>query len=192
LSAISPPSPATSHRLPPNPRRSFSIPSAFSQYLCVSMPHRIKRFRTLPSSVSCKPCICHSYENCRVCTNNSHFGSQRPPDPPSERTGREFASSERTTRFFSGDSALFAKSTRGGGTPILVSDLPMRASPPKCRNEAFQRFHTPATLLCAPLRTRRLCAILFPSSAILKEAIIGQADSLSHPRSQGAPCSRCD
>ena len=28
--------------------------------------------RTLPSSVSRKSCICHSYENCRVCTNNSH------------------------------------------------------------------------------------------------------------------------
>src|SRR5260370_35461384 len=26
----------------------------------------------LPSSVSCKPFVCHSYENCRVCTNNSH------------------------------------------------------------------------------------------------------------------------
>src|SRR5438552_4510317 len=27
---------------------------------------------TLSSSVSCNPCVCHSYENCRVCTNNSH------------------------------------------------------------------------------------------------------------------------
>ena len=179
--------PSEIHVLPP-----FPICVAFLQILPISTRHGIKHFRTLSFSVSRNSFICHSYENCRVCTNNSHFGSQRPPDPPSERTGREFASSERTTRFFSGDSALFAKSTRGGGTPILVSDLPMRASPPKCRNETFQRFHTPATLLCAPLRTRRLCAILFPSSAILKEAIIGQADSLSHPRSQGAPCSRCD
>ena len=30
---------------------------------------------TLPSSVSCKSCICHSYENCRVYTNNSHSGT---------------------------------------------------------------------------------------------------------------------
>src|SRR5260370_18183991 len=29
----------------------------------------------LPSSVSCKPFVCHSYENCRVCTNNSHSGT---------------------------------------------------------------------------------------------------------------------
>ena len=28
----------------------------------------------LPSSVSRKSFACHSYENCRVCTNNSHFG----------------------------------------------------------------------------------------------------------------------
>ncbi len=28
---------------------------------------------TLPSSVSCKFFPCHSYENCRVCTNSSHF-----------------------------------------------------------------------------------------------------------------------
>src|SRR6266404_8092569 len=33
--------------------------------------------RTLPSSVVCKPFACHSYENCRVCTNNSHSGSSR-------------------------------------------------------------------------------------------------------------------
>src|SRR6267378_1982241 len=30
---------------------------------------------TLPSSVSCKSCICHCYENCRVYTNNSHSGA---------------------------------------------------------------------------------------------------------------------
>src|SRR5260370_36693409 len=35
-----------------------------------------KRLRTLPSSVSRKSCVSHSYENCRVCTNNSHFGTQ--------------------------------------------------------------------------------------------------------------------
>src|SRR5713101_7772695 len=27
---------------------------------------------TLPSSASCKSFVCHFYENCRVCTNNSH------------------------------------------------------------------------------------------------------------------------
>ncbi len=36
-----------------------------------------KRLRTLPSSVSRKSCVCHSYENCRVCTNNSHSGTMR-------------------------------------------------------------------------------------------------------------------
>src|SRR5713101_961740 len=33
--------------------------------------------RTLPSSVSRNSFVCHSYENCRVYTNNSHFGSLR-------------------------------------------------------------------------------------------------------------------
>ena len=36
-----------------------------------------KRLRTLSFSVSCKSCICHSYENCRVCTNNSQSGTLR-------------------------------------------------------------------------------------------------------------------
>src|SRR5712664_4942890 len=34
--------------------------------------------RTLPSSVSCKSFAWHSYENCRVCTNSSHFGTLSP------------------------------------------------------------------------------------------------------------------
>src|SRR5260370_2336553 len=34
-----------------------------------------KRLRTLSFSVSCKSCVCHSYENSRVCTNNSHSGT---------------------------------------------------------------------------------------------------------------------
>ncbi len=35
-----------------------------------------KGFHTLSFSVSRNSCICHSYENCRVCTNNSHSGTQ--------------------------------------------------------------------------------------------------------------------
>jgi hypothetical protein len=31
--------------------------------------------QTLQNSKSCKSFACHSYENCRVYTNNSHFGS---------------------------------------------------------------------------------------------------------------------
>src|SRR6266704_745578 len=33
--------------------------------------------RTLPSSVSCKSFVCHCYENCRVCTNNSQSRTPR-------------------------------------------------------------------------------------------------------------------
>src|SRR6266404_4289695 len=39
-------------------------------------PFVFNRFQTLSFSVSCNPFICHSYENCRVCTNNSHSGTQ--------------------------------------------------------------------------------------------------------------------
>src|SRR5712664_4414305 len=35
----------------------------------------LNRFHTLSFSVSCNSCICHSYENCRVCTNNSQSGT---------------------------------------------------------------------------------------------------------------------
>src|SRR5712692_9780054 len=38
---------------------------------------QISALRTLSFSVSRKSCICHSYANCRVYTNNSHFGTQR-------------------------------------------------------------------------------------------------------------------
>ena len=36
-----------------------------------------KTLRTLSFSVSRKSCVCHSYENGRVCTNNSHSGTLR-------------------------------------------------------------------------------------------------------------------
>ncbi len=38
-----------------------------------------KRLHTLSFSVSRKSCLCHSYENCRVCTNNSHCGTRHAP-----------------------------------------------------------------------------------------------------------------
>ena len=37
-----------------------------------------KRLRTLSFSVSSKSFTCHSYENCRVCTNNSQSGTEHP------------------------------------------------------------------------------------------------------------------
>jgi hypothetical protein len=39
-------------------------------------PRVFNRLRTLPSYVSRKSFACHSYENCRVYTNNSHCGTQ--------------------------------------------------------------------------------------------------------------------
>src|SRR5712664_2809762 len=50
----------------------FSFPaqesSRFSSFV-------FKSLRTLSFSVSCKSFACHSYENCRVYTNNSHSGT---------------------------------------------------------------------------------------------------------------------
>src|SRR5438093_4483104 len=78
---------------------------------------------TLPSSVSCKSFACHSYENCRVYTNNSHSGSHQ-VQPRGTRhsslvtctqvlsyhsVAHSFALEQVSTLFFSSDSALFAK-----------------------------------------------------------------------------------
>jgi len=40
---------------------------------------QISGLRTLSFSVSSKSFACHSYENCRVCTNNSHSGTRHSP-----------------------------------------------------------------------------------------------------------------
>src|SRR6266850_4057919 len=66
------------------------VPSAVEGYtiftlcckVCPRNPFSISCLRTLSFSLSCNPCICHSYENCRVCTNNSHSETRR-REPPS-------------------------------------------------------------------------------------------------------------
>src|SRR5882724_13706292 len=40
-------------------------------------PFVLNRFHTLSFSISCNSCVCHSYENCQVCTNNSQSGTLR-------------------------------------------------------------------------------------------------------------------
>src|SRR5713226_5199524 len=59
------------------------------------------RLRTLSFSVSCKSCVCHSYENCRVCTNNSHSATS------SSRTRSRNHSSQYPSSFISDSCALF-------------------------------------------------------------------------------------
>src|SRR5229473_6707837 len=108
-----------------------------------------KRLHTLLFSVSYKSCVCHSYENCRVCTNNSHSGTLNYFDRGTIRFFRSaqsvrsaallfslvlgtchqtqvlyfhtlpnsFALVKNSTLLFSCNSELFAKNTRGGGTP---------------------------------------------------------------------------
>jgi len=138
-----------------------------------------KTLGTLSFSVSRKSCVCHSYENGRVCTNNSHSGTLRRapanlplnyfdgtasrffrsahfafsatgvcPDPvgalnPSfsldfqlstlglpipyplsfQTLADSFALSKNSTLFFSSNSGLFRKNTRGGTPHHLSSDL---------------------------------------------------------------------
>ncbi|SRR5216684_2038590 len=97
----------------PRPKRSFQISALL----------------TLSFSVSSKSFVCHSYENCRVCTNNSQSGTRYSLISTLRRTqvlsfhtlAHSFAQSKITTLFFSSDSALFAQNTRGWGTPFLLS-----------------------------------------------------------------------
>ena len=59
----------------PKPQPSL-FPLVFAQESPRFSTFVFNRFRTLPSSVGCKSFACHSYENCRVCTNSSQFGTQ--------------------------------------------------------------------------------------------------------------------
>src|SRR5438477_2916258 len=94
---------------------------------------------TLPSSVSCKPFVCHSYENCRGVHQQFPFWNEaraeqaeRPvPALPSTHVlsfhilANSFALPENSTTLFSIDSALFVKKHRGvgaGGDEMLTQD----------------------------------------------------------------------
>src|SRR5712692_2071746 len=50
-----------------------------SPLTAVFLPFPFNRLRTLSFSVSRKSFPCHSYENCRVYTNNSHSGTRHLP-----------------------------------------------------------------------------------------------------------------
>ena len=81
--------PAFSYPSAPSPvarriRVAYHFVASLTSYETLPRKKRIRKslvfytLRTLPSSVSRKSCICHSYENCRVCTNNSHSGTEHP------------------------------------------------------------------------------------------------------------------
>ena len=53
-----------------------------SRKKCIRKSPVFFALRTLPTSVSCNSFTCHSYENCRVYTNNSHSGTPTSPLPP--------------------------------------------------------------------------------------------------------------
>ena len=47
-----------------------------SEKCALPKPFQFIALRTVSFSVACKSIACHSYENCRVCTNNFHSGTQ--------------------------------------------------------------------------------------------------------------------
>src|SRR6266704_3397590 len=91
-----------------------------------------KRLRTLSFSVSSKSFACHSYENSRVCTNNSQTGTRFSPIPTRlpavvgrctqvlsfQTLAHSFACLEMPTPLFSSIPALFAQNTRVGGGAV--------------------------------------------------------------------------
>src|SRR2546426_12800784 len=70
-----------------SPRPTHLRTSSQSAYESPQIPFFVfKRLRTLSFSVSSKSFTCHSYENCRVCTNNSQTGTPHEV-APSEAEG---------------------------------------------------------------------------------------------------------
>src|SRR6266446_5164863 len=55
---------------------SIAHPPRLAPHSPLFSPFPFIRLRTLSFSVSRKFCVCHSYENSRVCTNNSHSGTE--------------------------------------------------------------------------------------------------------------------
>jgi hypothetical protein len=99
----------------------------------------------LPSSVSRKAFACHSYENCRVCTNNSHSGTHlHQAKPRAARHSPLYSSS-----FFSHPCALFCSFLYLRKTqPICFQMLPH--SLPKITLGVEEWPHAPLTLIGFP------------------------------------------
>jgi hypothetical protein len=72
-------------RIYENCRVSYPLPSifvsrvTFTHKMCICKSPVFYSLHTLPSSVSRNSFVCHSYENCRVSTNNSHSGTPHHP-----------------------------------------------------------------------------------------------------------------
>jgi len=82
-----------------------------------------KRLHTLSFSVSCKPCVCHSYENCRVYTSNSHSG---------------------TLNYFDRGTIRFFRSAQSVRSAALLFSLVTRHLPP----DSSPLFSHPSKLFC--------------------------------------------
>src|SRR5258708_30267910 len=95
----------------PSPPGFASPPT--SPHMPFSISFLLKPFRTLPSSVSRKSLVCHSYENCRVYTNSSQFGA--PASLLLLRIPGTFPSS----RFFSRSCPLSCTFLHSNKTPLF-------------------------------------------------------------------------
>ncbi len=134
--------PTLSERVASHPRRPNALPSPYSS--TSRSPY------TLPSSVSCKSCICHSCGNCPGCGDTLPVLEE---SARSRRRGLVFHSSsffshscalfctlQNSTLFFSSDCALFVQKHPGGvplsfqvthiwysGRPKMIARRPLLA-----------------------------------------------------------------
>ncbi len=165
------------------------IPLFFDSYCYTSLNNsakpaqknsfQISALRTLSFSVSCKSCICHSYENCRVCTNNSHSGTRQAPFPA--RT----SNFQGLTSVFSHSSALFCTHKKlnsfvfmrfrtlcektpgvGGGCKLLIRSLQKDFSSDR-PSKMDRSFQTPLSSRLAAATS----AQLLPAGSILWVAL---------------------
>jgi hypothetical protein len=134
-------------------------------------PRVFNRLHTLPSYVSRKSFACHSYENCRVYTNNSHSGTQplrstlnvasplRPSDVGTFRRSISFAfmflrtlfrNSNSLCAFFSIAFALFP--SRRGVVGVFQRSNVRRSNGPITCIQSHRRLHPSSCIqsLCYP------------------------------------------
>src|SRR6267142_1717191 len=81
------------------------------------------RLRTLSFSVSRNSFVCHSYENCRVCTNNSHSGTRASSLPKNRRPF--FSCTYKLSILY--PLCFDIHASDGGCTPPTQSFIPLRS-----------------------------------------------------------------
>ncbi len=102
---------------------------------CLQASFVFNRFHTLPSSVSCNSFAClpavagHSYENCQVCTNNSHSGTQA-WKIAAVKVCSSSSSTSHQSRFTGHKSPIPLSQTEQASAPSLMHIITAASSPP--------------------------------------------------------------